>query len=252
MSLNSVPITLKFETNKVSCHSCSLSQLCLPHGLDAEELETLDGIIHHKPQIDRNAILFRSGALLKGLYAVRSGSFKTYRNTSDGAEQITGFYFPGELLGLDGFGDNIHQCTAQALESSSVCALTMQDFENLCCKIGGLRRQLMHLIGTEINQDHETLMTLGQMKGEERLAAFLNNLSMRLEQRGFSANEFNLSMPRHDLANYLGLAVETLSRMFSRMQDEGILTANRRNIRIRDWNRLKTLAHQDQGVSNNY
>jgi CRP/FNR family transcriptional regulator len=252
MSLNSAPITLKFEGNKVSCGSCSLSQLCLPHGLGVDELDTLDEIINHKPQVDRNSILFRSGASLKGLYAVRSGSFKTYRSTSDGAEQITGFYFPGELLGLDGFGDNIHRCTAQALESSSVCALTMQDFENLCCKISGLRRQLMHLIGTEINQDQETLMTLGQMKGEERLAAFLNNLSLRLEQRGFSANEFNLSMPRHDLANYLGLAVETLSRMFSRMQDEGILTANRRNIHILDWSKLRILAHQDQGCSNNY
>jgi len=252
MSLNSAPITVKFEGSKVSCHSCSLSRLCLPQGLGVEELETLDGIVHHKPQVERNTILFRSGTALKGLYAVRSGSFKTYRSTADGAEQITGFYFPGELLGLDGFGDNIHRCTAQALESSSVCALTMQDFENLCCKISGLRHQLMHLIGTEINQDHETLLTLGQMKGEERLAAFLNNLSLRLEKRGFSANEFNLSMPRHDLANYLGLAVETLSRMFSRMQDEGILTANRRNIHILNWDKLRTLAHQDQGLGNNY
>ena len=252
MGLNSAPVTLKFEGSKVSCGACSLSRLCLPHGLGVDELDTLNEIVHHKPQVERNTILFRSGASLKGLYAVRSGSFKTYRSTSDGAEQITGFYFPGELLGLDGFGDNIHRCTAQALESSSVCTLTMHDFENLCCKISGLRRQLMHLIGAEINQDHETLMTLGQLKGEERLAAFLNNLSLRLEQRGFSANEFNLSMPRHDLANYLGLAVETLSRMFSRMQDEGILTANRRNIHILDWNKLRILAHQDQSCCNNH
>jgi CRP/FNR family transcriptional regulator len=243
MSLNSASITLKFEGSKISCGSCSLSQLCLPHGLEAQELDTLDGIIHHKPQIDRNSVLFHNGTPLKALYAVRSGSFKTYRSTSDGSEQITGFYFPGELLGLDGFGDNAHRCTAQALESSSVCSLPIQDFENLCCQIGGLRRQLMHLIGSEINQDHEILMTLGQMKGEERLAAFLSNLSLRLQKRGFSASEFNLSMPRHDLANYLGLAVETLSRMFSRMQDEGILSVNRRNIHILDHSRLRTLAH---------
>lgn len=203
----------------------------------------LENMVQHKPRLERGENLYRAGSRLKALYTVRSGSFKTVMLTRDGAEQVTGFHFPGELLGLDGFNDERHGCTAVALESATVCAITMDDFASLCGKIANLRRQLMHLVGREINQDHEILMALGQMKGEERLATFLLNLSRRLEERGFSPSEFNLTMTRHDLANYLGLAVETLSRMFSRMQEDHVLSANRRHIKILDEPRLKVLAH---------
>lgn len=230
---------------RVSCSSCSLSELCLPHGLDADELAQLDALIKHKPTIEKGQTLFRAGETLKAVHAIRSGSFKTVVLTNSGSEQITGFYLPGELVGLDGLGENMHKCTAIALESSTTCALEMTDLESLCCSMLGLRRQMFHLIGNEINHDHDILLALGQMKGEERLAAFLLSLSKRLEQRGFSPVDFNLSMPRHDIANYLGLAVETLSRIFSRLQDEKILKTNRRYIHILDPEALRRLAHAE-------
>ncbi|HHJ20697.1 MAG TPA: fumarate/nitrate reduction transcriptional regulator Fnr [Gammaproteobacteria bacterium] len=243
MSQSCVTPIHDFNQLKVSCGACSLTDICLPHGLNPEEQEILDTLIQHKPSLKRGESLFHAGDPLKCIYAVRSGSFKTFINTADGAEQITGFYLPGELIGLDGLGHDQHRCGSLALESSSVCAMNMDEFEEVCSQIGNLRRQLLRLIGKEINQDHESLLALGQLKGEERLATFLLSLGKRYQERGFSAAEFNLSMPRHDLANYLGLAVETLSRMFSKLQDDGVLSAKRRNIRILDEQRLRKLAH---------
>ncbi len=234
---------IKLQELKVTCGACSLSHLCLPHGLEPEEVDLLDQMIEHKFKLERGDALFRIGNAHRAIYAVRSGSFKTFLVTPEGSEQVTGFYFPGELLGLDGFGDDQHQCQAVALETATVCALTLNDFERLCCDLASLRRQLLSLMGREIHQDHLILMALGQMKGEERLATFLLSLSERFRKRGFSPFEFNLPMPRHDLANYLGLAVETLSRMFSKMQEDGLIHANRRLIKIVDMSQLRAMAH---------
>lgn len=228
---------------KVSCGSCSLSELCLPKGLTSEELKELDVIVRHTRKVDRGEYLYRSGEPLKSIYAVRSGSFKTTISNKDGAEQVTGFQLPGELMGMDAFGEGFHKCNAQALESSTICELPYSDFERLSGVIKGLRRQFLSMIGKEISHDHMMMLTLGQMAAEERLATFLYNLSQRHRQRGFSEFEFVLTMPRHDMANYLGLAVETVSRLFSRMQDEKILEVSRRNIRIIDMPALCSLAH---------
>jgi len=227
----------------VSCHSCSLSELCLPRGLNEAELEELDGVVERKQSCERDASLYRGGDRLKAIYAVRSGSFKATITTSEGAEQVVGFYLPGELLGLDGFADQRHSCNVIALESATVCKLPYDDFENLCGQLPGLRRQLVHLVGREINNSNRMLLALGQMSAEERLATFLMSFSRRFGERGFSDTEFNLSMPRHDLANYLGVAVETVSRLFSRMQDEQVLAVERRQVRILDKNKLAQLAH---------
>lgn len=235
----------KLSEIKVSCHSCSLSELCLPKGLNAEDMQKLESMLDHHDRLDKDSHLYRTGDKMSGLFAVRSGSFKTFMTTHDGSEQITGFHLPGELIGLDGFSEGAYACDAVALETSTVCELTLDQFDSLCCEVNGLRRQILHLMGKEINQEHMLLMALGQMKGEERLATFLLSLSDRFKTRGFSPNEFNLSMPRHDLANYLGLAVETLSRMFSKLDEEGILQVNRRNVKIKDMDKLRKLAHQE-------
>ncbi len=230
---------------KTSCHECSLAEICLPHGLNDAELFELDELILHKPRIEQGEVLFRTGDMMHYLYAVRSGAFKAVLSSNEGAEQITGFYLSGELMGLDGFGDDIHQCTTIALETSTVCAIDIDELEKLSLRTTGLRRQLRHLIGNEINHDHRSLLSLGQLKGEERLAAFLLSISLRLQKRGFSPREFNLPMARHDLANYLGLAVETLSRMFSRMIDAKIIETNRRHVKLLDTKALCELAQYD-------
>ena len=194
----------KLSEIKVSCQSCSLSELCLPKGMDKQDMEKLEKILDHHDRLDKDSHLYRTGDKMTGLFAVRSGSFKTFMTTHDGSEQITGFHLPGELVGLDGFSNGDYACDAIALEASTVCELPLTEFDNLCCQVNGLRGQILHLMGKEINQEHMLLMALGQMKGEERLATFLLGLSQRFKARGFSPNEFNLSMPRHDLANYLG------------------------------------------------
>ena len=229
---------------RISCSSCSLSELCLPRGLHAEELLELDKVIEHRHTCNRDDYLYRDGDRLHALYAVRSGSFKATVTSLEGAEQVIGFYMPGELLGLDAFADQRHTCNVRALESASVCELPFPNFETLCGQLSGLRRQLMNLIGREISSTNRLLLSLGQMSAEERLATFLMSLSRRFAERGFSSTEFNLSMPRHDLANYLGITIETVSRLFTRMQEEKLLRVERRHVRLLDLDRLSALAHE--------
>ncbi|MEM7292519.1 MAG: fumarate/nitrate reduction transcriptional regulator Fnr [Pseudomonadota bacterium] len=235
---------MKYSDIKVSCADCSLSELCLPRGLNEAELHELDNAIEHKYKCDRDAYLYRNGDELHAIYAVRSGSFKATATTAEGVEQVVGFYLPGELLGLDAFADHKHTCNVVALESSTVCELPFPEFETLCGQLSGLRKQLMHLVGREITSGNRMLLALGQMTAEERLATFLMSLSKRFEDRGFSTTDFNLSMPRHDLANYIGIAVETVSRLFARMQKEGLIEVDRRKISILDIDRLSALAHE--------
>ncbi|CAG0911182.1 unnamed protein product, partial [Cyprideis torosa] len=243
MSRQATAPLIHLDKLKVSCSTCSLSALCLPYGMDKNELEHLDEIIAHKPTLERGEAHYHAGDAHQALYAVRSGSFKTVMTTADGAEQITGFYLPGEILGLDGLGDGKHRCSAIALETASLCALNTEDFDEVWSQLPALRNQLLRLIGEEITHDHDKLLALGQLKGEERIATFLLSLGNRLHKRGFSSTQFNLPMTRHDLANYLGLAVETLSRMLSHMQEEGIISVKRRSVEILDDARIRTMAH---------
>lgn len=231
------------KKSTVACHNCSLSELCLPRGLTREELELLENTINKTTKIKKRDYLFHRDDPQSSIYAVKSGAIKTSLSTPDGEEQILGFYLPGDLLGFDAFAHNQHICDAQALDDSLVCELSMENFQELCGKISSMRWQMLRQIGSEIEREHMLLLTLGQMRTEERLATFLASLSERNRERGFSATEYYLPMARHDLANYLGMAVETLSRMFSRLQEEKIIAVQHRLIKIQDMERLKQLAH---------
>ncbi|HGG61169.1 MAG TPA: cyclic nucleotide-binding domain-containing protein [Gammaproteobacteria bacterium] len=228
---------------KVSCSKCSLSALCLPYGLNREELDHLEQTLIHKPTLRANEALYFAGDDYRGLCAVRSGSFKTVLTTPDGAEQITGFYLPGELLGLDGLGQDKYRCSAIALETASVCEIRKEEFKTICSRIPNLQEQILRLMGNNFSQDQERLLSMGQLKGEERIATFLISMGQRLRARGFSSTRFNLTMSRHDLANYLGLAVETLSRMLSHLQERKLIAVNRRSIEILEEERIRKLAH---------
>lgn len=231
------------KKSAVACHNCSLSELCLPRGLNRDELDLLENAINKTVKIKKKDYLFHRDDQQYSIYAVKAGAIKTSLSTPDGEEQILGFYLPGDLLGFDAFSNNRHTCDAQALDDTLVCELTMDNFQELCGKLNSMRSQMMRQIGAEIEREHMLLLTLGQMRTEERLATFLSGLSGRNRERGFSSTEFNLPMARHDLANYLGMAVETLSRMFSRLQEEGIIAVQHRLIKIQDMERLKQLAH---------
>ena len=226
---------------KVSCKQCNLRELCFPHGMNDDELSNLDAVVEQPKPLHKNEFLYRDGDNSKAMYAVRSGCVKTMTESANGEEQIVGFHLAGELLGLDGFGSGQHTCNAVALETSSVCELPLDQLETLCHKVPGLQKQMRRIMGKEVADDHKMLLLLGKMTSEERLASFLLSLSGRMEERHWKDNEFNLSMPRQDIANYLGMAVETVSRLFAAFQNEKIIAVDRRHITILDMNRLRVM-----------
>lgn len=225
---------LKLEEVKASCCSCSLSDLCLPHGMQESELEELDRIVKRLQPYQPGQHLYHPGEKGRSLFAVRSGALKSYCITQSGDEQVVGFTLPGELVGLDGLADGSYSSASMALETSSVCELPYDSLESLCNRLPGLTRQIMRVASKEITSDQQLLMQLGKRTAEERLASFLLSLSSRYKLRGLSAIEFNLPMSRQDIGNYLGLAIETVSRLFAHFQEEELLTVNRKNIRIRN------------------
>lgn len=241
--MNELTQYVKLTKVKVSCKNCSLAELCLPRGLDRAEVEQLDHIVQRRRLLKRGEHVFRQGDNPACLYAVRTGSLKSYIPTEDGAEQILGFHLPGELLGLDAFETDSHGCAAIALETAGLCTFPLSQLEETCRLCPSLQQQMLKVIAREVAADHKMLLLLGRKTAEQRLATFLLSLSRRFKSRGFSAKEFNLSMPRHDIGKYLGLAVETVSRLLSRFQEEGLLAVRRRHVRIRDINRLHTLAN---------
>jgi CRP/FNR family transcriptional regulator len=223
---------------KVACQECSLNEICLPVGMSAGDLQQLDDIIERKRPIVRGEHLFRSGDHFQSLYAVRSGSLKTYTTSEDGQEQVMGFHLPGELVGLDAIADGNHPLSAKALETTSVCEIPFPDLTSLSSQLPSLQHQLLRVMSQEIRDDEQNMVVLGQKSAEERLAAFLISLSNRFNRRGFSPYQFNLSMSRGDIGNYLGLALETVSRLFTRFQSEGLLRVDRKHIELLDREKL--------------
>lgn len=237
---------VSLDQPKVACKDCSLFQLCLPVGINGDELLALDSIIQRRQPLKRGDYLYQAGAPFQALYAVRSGSLKSYATTEEGLEQVTGFHLPGELLGLEAINLQHHPCSARALESTSFCEIPFERLEELSQHLPGLHHQLLNIMSREILHDHSLLMLLGKKSAEERLAALMLSLSSRFNQRGFSATDFYLSMSRNDIASYLGLAVETVSRLFTRFQDDGLLAVQRKHITITDLTRLKQMANARQ------
>lgn len=233
---------IDFPAIKTACSKCSLQELCLPQGLNSADLERLDELVKRPRPFHRGEYLFSQGDRLKSLYAVRSGSFKTYCLGEDGSEKILGFHLPGELLGLAGLGHGEYRASASALETASVCTIPFDRLQNLADHLPSLNHQLHKLMGQRIARDQETLLLLGDKSAQERLATFLLNIAVRFAERGFSEREFNLSMSRQDIANYLGLTLETISRTFSQFQKDGILDVDRRLICIVDREHLTRLA----------
>lgn len=234
---------LKPEPFKVACSSCNLRELCLPVGLSRDDLEKMDALVATRRSVPRGETLFRSGDAFQSLYAVRTGFFKTCVSSEDGRDQVTGFQMAGELLGLDGISNDRHSCDAVALEDSQVCVIPFGDLEELSREFTDLQRQFNKIMSREIVRDHGVMLLLGSMRAEERLAAFLLNLTQRLQARGFSPSSLILRMTREEIGSYLGLKLETVSRTFSKFQDEGLLEVKQRQIRILDQAGLQHLVN---------
>ena len=234
-----VPITA--VEIKTACSQCNLRELCLPFGLDPREVNQLDELVGSRRKIKRQQHLYRSGDPFEAIYAIRAGSFKTDVILEDGRDQVTGFQMTGEVLGLDGISGEQHSCNAIALEDSEVCVIPFSRLEELSRQVESLQHQFHKIMSREIVRDHGVMMLLGSMRAEERLAAFLLNMSQRFTARGFSPSEFHLRMTRDEIGSYLGLKLETVSRAFSRFQEEGLVAVQQKHIRILDTPGLKRL-----------
>ncbi len=229
------------ETIKVACSNCNLRELCMPLGLTADELDRLDHVVSNRRKVKRGASLFRNGEQFTALYAIRTGFFKTCVASEDGRDQVTGFQMAGEIIGLGGIVNDHHTCDPVALEDAEVCIMPYDRLEDLSREINGLQRHVHKIMSREIVREHGVMLLLGSMRAEERLAAFLLNLVQRLHARGFSQSELILRMTREEIGSYLGLKLETVSRTFSKFQDDGLLEVKQRHIRILDEAGLRQL-----------
>jgi len=227
---------------QIRCGNCAVAKLCLPIGLSESEIDKMEEVAQQKRLLKTKDYLFRAGDAFTGLYAVRSGSFKSVVVAANGDSQITSFTFPGEILGLDAYKGRAHTSYAEALETSAVCMLPFDQLESLAQKIPALQRHVYSIFSEEIQQENEILLLLGKRSAEMRLAAFMINISSRYSQRGYSASQFHLSMSRGDIANYLGLTIETVSRLLNRLQKSGVIRVTQRQIEITNMLALSELA----------
>ena len=225
----------------MSCMDCHLNTLCLPCGLSADEQKRLVELIVHHRHVARGDCLFRAGDAFSAIYILHAGFFKTEVLLPDGRSQVTGFQMAAEMLGLDGIGTDHHTCNAVALEDSDICVIPFDRMTSLLREIGPLQSHFHKLMSREIVRDHRVMMLLGTMRSEERLAAFLINLSKRFTTRGFSPAEFNLRMTREEIGSYLGIKLETVSRAFSRFQEAGLISVQQKRIQILDIDALQRM-----------
>ena len=225
------------------CAQCSLRQLCLPAGIGASDLQQLDDIVRRRRPVTRGDLLFRAGDRLGAVYVARDGAFKTVSTSEEGDAQVVGFHLAGELIGLDALGEGVHRCDAVALTAANVCEVPFEQLTSVAAKVPGLQMQLMRVIGQSVSRDQDHLQMLVRRQANERIALFLVGLRDRLRNIGECGTQFRLPMSREDIAHFLGLALETVSRGFTRLQDDGVIAVIGRKVEIVDAMELKRLAH---------
>ena len=225
-----------------TCSSCGLRELCLPCGLVKDDLTRVDDLVYSRRRVRRGEHLYRAGDAFHALYAFRTGFFKSYVETADGRSHVTGFQMPGDIVGLDGIDDGKHSLDVVALEDGEVCVIPYTELETLAARVPALQKHLHRMMSREIVREQAQMMLLGTMRAESRVAAFLVGLAQRFASRGYSPSEFNLRMTREEIGSYLGLKLETVSRIFSRLQERNIISAQNRHITILDTAGLKLAA----------
>lgn len=237
--MGSQVVNLKKVSN--ICEQCGIYRLCLPMGLNSGDLDQLDDIIKRSRPLKKGEHVYQAGEDFGAIYALRSGSIKSYIINERGEEHVIGFKMPGDLVGLNGINGDKYLNSAVAMETSSVCEIPFTQLEELGKEIPGLSHHLIEIMSKEIQQEHHKVAMCSKMPADARLASVILTLSQRFEERGFSASEFHLSMSRNDIANMLGLAVETISRLFTQFQEQGILSVDRKHIKIIDADKLSEL-----------
>jgi CRP/FNR family transcriptional regulator, anaerobic regulatory protein len=226
---------------KVACSNCNLRELCLPLGLSLGDIERLEELVATRKRVRRGESLFRAGDKFDSLYAIRLGFLKSTVMSSDGREQVTGFHMAGELVGMDGISGDAHTCDNIALEDTEVCVIPYDRIEEVATSVPALRNHFHRVMSREIVREHGVMLLLGSMHAEERLAAFLLNLSQRFESRGYSRSEFVLRMTRAEIGSFLGLKLETVSRVLSRFAAEGLIDVKQKHVHILSTDGLRSI-----------
>ncbi len=229
----------------VSCNQCRLGKICLPVALQEDDIIKLDEIVKRGRILQKNEHLYRSQDGFRSVFAIRSGYIKTYRITEDGEEQITGFYFPGEIVGLDGIGKNHYINNAKTLDSTAICEIPFDSFQELTMQLPQLQTHFFQLMSQEITADQQLITLLSKKTAEQRVATFLLTVSSRNARRQLSANHFILPMSRTDMGNFLGLTVETVSRIMSKFAKNDIIILNNKDVEILNIDTMKELANLD-------
>ncbi len=238
MNTNTV---IELSSIRTGCQNCSLSPLCLPNNNSGQEKENTEKPVTDNKKFERGEYVFHINDPFKTVYAIRTGSVKTYTSLEDGNEQVNGLHLPGALLGLASISTNYHTESAIALESCSICEISFEKLEHLSNNNPAMQHALLNIMSKEIQYAHRQITLLSRLPAEARLASFLISVSKHFQQRGFSATDFHLRMTRGEIANLLGLAVETVSRLFSLFQKKGLLTVERRHIVLFDIDGLMQL-----------
>jgi CRP/FNR family transcriptional regulator, anaerobic regulatory protein len=224
---------------KTLCSTCHLRDLCLPCGMTDPDVNRLDTLMFARRRVEAGQTLYREGDRFQFIYAVRAGTLKSSLMLADGREQVSGFHIAGELVGLDGVAQGRHASATTALEDTEICAIPYANLTDLTATEAGMHHVINRLMSREILREGSLMMLLGSMNADERLSAFLVNLSQRFGARGYSEREFHLRMSRAEIGSYLGLKLETISRTFSNLQQDRLLEVDKRHIRIVDLERLK-------------
>lgn len=244
--MSSTPSIVDLNTLRQSCAGCALHVACLSAALDGEDLVRLDRVVRRRKPLARGEMLFDAGVSLPSLFVVRSGSLKTWSTMPDGDVQVLGFHLPGEIIGFDGLLGEERRSSAEALEHTSVCELPFDRLSEIATTVPGLQQQLYRVMSREFSREQQHPVIMGRKQALSRLALFLHSLSERRRITGYDAMELRLSMSRQELANYLGLVIETVSRLFSRLQTLGAVEVDRKTVRITDLALLQALAHGDE------
>jgi CRP/FNR family transcriptional regulator len=224
-----------------ACQMCHAKDICLSSRLESHDLHRFkDSVVHKKP-MQRGDLLFMAGDNIQSIFVLHSGSVKAYLESVDGDNQITGFYLPGDIIGIHGIESKRHTDTVEALETSSVCEIRFDNIGDIFHTFPALQQELLGFIFKEMNHDQEMMLVLGKMSADRRMAYFLLDVAKRLQQHGQSSSRINLTMTRHDISNYLGLAVETVSRILTRLQKSDVISVDRRSVTILDRTQLEKI-----------
>ncbi len=226
---------------KPHCATCSLADICLPLGLPEYDINRLDSLIDQRVKLKRGSHLYRRGDRFDAIYAIRRGSFKSTVISQDGREQITGFHLTGDIIGMSAISSSQYRSDTTAMEDSEACVIPFGRLEGLLRDVPSLQNNFHRIMSREMVRHHDNLMLLGNMSAEERLASFLLDLARRYAKRGYSATSFNLRMTRSEIANFVGLRLETVSRTLTKLQKRGLITLEQRLVTITDRDGLKAV-----------